>query len=47
MASIENCTRGIEAMAREAAAYWLGMEMHRKNRRRELEALRLLLSRHQ
>ena len=32
------------AMAREEAAYWLGMAMHRKNPRRVLAALRLLLS---
>jgi GNAT superfamily N-acetyltransferase len=37
--------RGIlDAMAREEAAYWLGMAMHRKNPRRVLAALRLLLS---
>ena len=40
---IENCARGIDAMAREEAAYWLGMAMHRKNPRRVLAALRLLL----
>jgi hypothetical protein len=44
VAAIENCARGIEAMAREEAAYWLGMAMHRKNPRRVLAALRLLLS---
>ena len=44
MAAIENCARGIDAMAREEAAYWLGMAMHRKNPRRVLAALRLLLS---
>jgi antirestriction protein ArdC len=44
VAAIENCNRGIDAMAREEAAYWLGMAMHRKNPRRELAALRLLLS---
>jgi hypothetical protein len=42
--AIENCARGIDAMAREEAAYWLGMAMHRKNPRRVLAALRLLLS---
>lgn len=47
VASIENCARGIEAMAREEAAYWLGMAMHRKNPRRVLAALRLLLSSNQ
>jgi hypothetical protein len=31
-------------MAREEAAYWLGMAMHRKNSRRVLAELRLLLS---
>jgi hypothetical protein len=35
---------GIEAMAREEAAYWLGMAMHRKNPRRVLTALRYLLT---
>lgn len=44
VASIETCARGIDAMAREEAAYWLGMAMHRKNPRRVLAALRLLLS---
>jgi len=44
VAAIENCAGGIEAMAREEAAYWLGMAMHRKNPRRVLAALRLLLS---
>ena len=42
--SMENCARGIDAMAREESAYWLGMAMHRKNPRRVLAALRLLLS---
>ena len=44
VAAIENCACGIEAMAREEAAYWLGMAMHRKNPRRVLAVLRLLLS---
>ena len=35
---------GIEAMAHEEAAYWLGMAMHRKNPRRVLMALRILLT---
>ena len=35
---------GIEAMGREEAAYWLGMAMHRKNPRRVLTALRILLT---
>ena len=34
---------GVEAMGREEAAYWLGMAMHRKNPRRVLTALRILL----
>lgn len=34
---------GIEAMGREEAAYWLGMAMHRKNPRRVLAALRMLM----
>ena len=38
------CAAGIEAMGREEAAYWLGMAMHRKNPRRVLSALRVLLS---
>lgn len=35
---------GIEGMAREEAAYWLGMAVHRKNPRRVLNALRVLLT---
>ncbi len=35
---------GIEAMEREEAAYWLGMAMHRKNPRRVLSALRVMLT---
>lgn len=38
------CADGIEKMGREEAAYWLGMAMHRKNPRRVLHALRLLMS---
>ena len=34
---------GIEAMSREEAGYWLGMSMHRKNPRRVLAALRMLM----
>lgn len=34
---------GIALMAREEAAYWLGMAMHRKHPRRVLMALRFLL----
>jgi hypothetical protein len=44
VASIETCDRGTDAMAREEAAYWLGMAMYRKNPQRVLAALRLLLS---
>ena len=35
---------GIEAMGKEEASYWLGMAMHRKNPRRVLNALRVLLT---
>lgn len=35
---------GIELMGKEEAAYWLGMAMHRKNPRRVLSALRMLLT---
>ena len=35
---------GIDAMAREEAAYWLGMAMHRRKSRRVLMALRCLLT---
>ncbi len=38
------CADGVEAMAREEAAYWLGMALHRKNPRRVLMALRFLLT---
>jgi hypothetical protein len=34
---------GIEAMSREEAGYWLGMTMSRKNPRRVLAALRILM----
>jgi hypothetical protein len=34
---------GIEAMGKEEASYWLGMAMHRKNPRRVISALRVLL----
>ena len=37
-------TEGIEAMEREETAYWLGMAMHRKQPRRVLTALRILLT---
>ncbi len=35
---------GIDAMGREEAAYWLGMAVHRRNPRRVLTALRILLT---
>jgi len=35
---------GVEEMGREEAAYWLGMAVHRKNPRRVLNALRILLT---
>ncbi len=35
---------GIETMEREEAGYWLGMAVHRRNPRRVLTALRLLLT---
>lgn len=38
------CVEGIEDMSREEAAYWLGMAMHRRNPRRVLAALRILLT---
>jgi hypothetical protein len=38
------CAQDIDAMGREEAAYWLGMAMHRRNPRRVLAALRLLLT---
>jgi hypothetical protein len=37
-------TLAIEEMNREELAYWLGMAMHRKNPRRVLAALRMLLT---
>lgn len=36
--------QAIEEMGKDEVAYWLGMSMHRKNPRRVLSALRLLLS---
>ncbi len=42
--SIENCAKGIDSMAHEEAAYWLGMALHRKKPRRVLAALRILLT---
>ncbi|MBX5070493.1 hypothetical protein HJB52_20720 [Rhizobium lentis] len=35
---------GIDAMGKEEAGYWLGMSVHRKNPRRVLTALRILLT---
>ena len=35
---------GIDGMSREEAGYWLGMAVHRKNPRRVLAALRMLLT---
>ena len=35
---------GIEAIRREEAGYWLGMALHRRNPRRVLTALRLLMT---
>ena len=42
--SMRAVAEGIEAMGREEAAYWLGMAVHRKNPRRVLTALRILLT---
>ncbi len=42
--NLRNVVEGIEQMGKEEAAYWLGMAMHRKNPRRVLAALRMLLS---
>jgi hypothetical protein len=41
--SMRAVAEGIDAMAREEAAYWLGMAMHRRYPRRVLMALRCLL----
>jgi len=41
---MRDVAEGIEAMPREEAAYWLGMAVHRKNPRRVLGALRMLLT---
>lgn len=35
---------GVEEMGKEEAAYWLGMAVHRRNPRRVLTALRILLT---
>ncbi|WP_246720017.1 hypothetical protein [Methylocystis sp. H62] len=37
-------SEGIDEMSREEAAYWLGMAVHRRNPRRVLTALRVLLT---
>jgi hypothetical protein len=37
-------TEGVEQMPMEESAYWLGMAMHRRNPRRVLTALRVLLT---
>ena len=42
--NIRAVAEGVEAMGREEAAYWLGMAMHRKNPRRVLKALRILMT---
>ena len=43
---IRQISDGVDEMSREEAGYWLGMAMHRKNPRRVLAALRLLLTTH-
>ena len=40
---IRQVSEGIENMARDEAGYWLGMAVHRRNPRRALAALRMLL----
>jgi hypothetical protein len=42
--NLRNVVEGIEQLSKEEAAYWLGMAMHRKNPRRVLSALRILLT---
>ncbi len=41
---LRDVAAGIEAMGHEEASYWIGMAMHRKNPRRVLMALRILLA---
>ncbi len=41
---IEQVAAGVERMSPEEAAYWLGMTIHRKQPRRVLAALRMLLT---
>ena len=42
--NLRSVVEGIEQMGKEEAAYWLGRAMHRKNPRRVLSALRILLT---
>lgn len=42
--AMRRVAEGIEAMGREEAAYWLGMAVHRKNPRRVLTALRIIMT---
>ena len=42
--NMRSVAEGIEAMEGEETGYWLGMAMHRKNPRRVLMALRVLLT---
>ena len=42
--NMRRVSEGIEAMGKEEAGYWLGMSVHRKNPRRVLSALRILLT---
>lgn len=41
---IRQVADGVDEMSKEESGYWLGMAMHRKNPRRVLAALRLLLT---
>ena len=41
---MRSVAEGIDSMDREEAAYWLGMAMHRRNPRRILTALRVMLT---
>ena len=41
---IRQVANAVENMSREEAAYWLGMALHRKNPRRVLAALRMLMT---
>jgi hypothetical protein len=43
---IREVAEGVEAMSREEAGYWLGMVLHRRQPRRVLASLRLLLTSH-